>query len=358
MKAKALMHIHKSKGKVISAIKWKKNNIFIVAFVSIGCLLLVIASASTNSISLEAERGKAHGVTEVAESSASGGAYVTFTKPIPKVGVSTGYKILTKNAADRAYELDQIVSVGGKIVRFDSTPSNQYQVEPLVSECLARGLEPLLILFGTSSPVDAATAASFAQSQAIKFKGKVRLFETTNEPDLNGWTPEQVTTFTKAIYPAIKDANPSAVVISGALWKGDPGPVEWVRRMYVAGVKGYFDMFSLHLYDDPNERGSWNIWDMTFYETPSVRSVMNENGDSSKPIVSSETGGPVWKYGNDGQNTIIAHDFDALSNPNTPLAFMLVYSMMDDDVVGYGMLNPNLTQRPSWLTYQQRAIGL
>jgi hypothetical protein len=337
-----------------------KSIISIAVFVCIGCLLIVISNASSPTISIEPESGSLKGVVKAQDSNSSGGAYITFTKSYPKVGISTGYKILTRSAADRAFELDQIVSVGGKIVRFDSTPSNQQEVETLVNECLARNLEPLLSLFGTTSDPsskNATIAAAFARDQARKFKGKVRMFETVNEPDLNGWTPEELTVFTKAVYPVIKQENPDAIVITGALWKGDPGPVAWVQRMYAAGIKGYFDMLSLHLYDDPNERGSWNIWDMAFYDTPSVRSVMDSNGDSAKPIASTETGGPVWKYGNDGQNTIIMHDFDALNNPNTPLSFMLVYSMTDDDVAGYGLLNPDLSKRPSWYTYQQRTNG-
>src|SRR6476620_8112691 len=72
---------------------------------------------------------------------------------IPRFGVATGYKILTRSAADRAYELDQIKAIGAKMVRFDSTPGNQSQVDAVVAAVLARGMEPMLILFGTTAPV-------------------------------------------------------------------------------------------------------------------------------------------------------------------------------------------------------------
>ena len=275
---------------------------------------------------------------------------------IPRFGIATGYKILTRSAADQKFELDQIQAIGAKIVRFDSLPGNQAQVDPLVNGVIARGMEPLLVLFGTTAPISPSTAAAFAGSQATKWKGKVRLYEFANEPDLNGWNG---TNYAKALIPAynaIKAADPKAIVIAGALWKGAGGPVQWVTDMYNAGAKGHFDILSMHLYDDPLAAGSWNIWNMAFHMTPSVRSVMDAHGDSAIPIASTETGGPTTSYGETGQATIINHDFDALNDPR--LAFVLVYSMMDDVVTsqpGFGLLRPDRSHRPAWSTFKQRA---
>ena len=275
---------------------------------------------------------------------------------IPRFGISTGYKILNRNAADQNFELDQIQAVGAKIVRLDSLPGNQAQLDPVVAGVLARGMEPMLILFGTTGPLNPSTAASFASSQAAKWKGRVRLYEFANEPDLQGWTG---TTYAQALIPlsdAIKSADPNAVVIAGALWKGSPGgPVQFVTDMYNAGAKGHFDILSLHLYDDPFASGDWNVWNMAFHTTPSVRSVMDAHGDSAIPIGASEAGGPVYKYGETGQATIVGHDFDALqSDPR--LAFVCLYSMMDDPVAGFGLLRPDRSQRPAWTAFRSRAL--
>jgi Cellulase (glycosyl hydrolase family 5) len=272
---------------------------------------------------------------------------------IPRFGIATGYKILTRSAADQAYELDQIKAVGGKIVRFDSTPNNQAQVDSVVAGVLARGMEPLLILWGTRGVLDPSTAAAFAGSQAAKWKGRVRLYEFANEPDLHGWTGTSYAQALIPVYDAIKAADPNAIVIGGALWKGAGGPVQFVTDMYNAGAKGHFDILSLHLYDDPLAPGSWNIWNMAFHFTPSVRSVMDAHGDANIPIASTETGGPVTSYGESGQATIVGHDFDALGDPR--LAFICVYAMMDDDVSGFGLLRPDRTQRPAWAVYHDRA---
>jgi len=85
-----------------------------------------------------------------------------------------------------------------------------------------------------------------------------------------------------------------------------------------------------------------------------VTSVMDAHGDTAMPIASTETGGPTTSYGESGQATIIGHDFDALDDPR--LAFVLVYSMMDDVVTsqpGFGLLRPDRSHRPAWSTFKQ-----
>jgi hypothetical protein len=280
---------------------------------------------------------------------------------LPRFGISTGYKILTRTPAEQNYELDQIQAIGAKVVRFDSLPGNQAQVDPVVTGLLARGMEPFLILFGTTGPISPSTAASFASSQATKWKGRVRLYEFANEPDLDGWTPEQYTAALKTTYTALKAADPKAILVGGALWKWDQGPTanpsggarEWVRRMYAAGAKGYFDMLSLHLYDDPDQHGSWNLWDQAFTMSPSIRSIMDSNGDQAVPIISTESGGPVSTYGEGGQATIVDHDFNHLYAGQ--LGMLFVYTMLNDDVSGFGLLRDDRTRRPAWSTFWSRA---
>jgi hypothetical protein len=273
---------------------------------------------------------------------------------IPRFGIATGYKILTRSAADQSFELDQIKAIGAKIVRFDSLPSNQTQADSVVSGVLARGMEPMLILFGTTPPVSPSDAAAFAANQAAKWKGRVRLYEFTNEPDLHGWSGTAYARSLIPAYNAIKSVDPNAIVIAGALWTGADGPVQFVTDMYNAGAKGHFDILSLHLYDDPFAAGTWNIWNMAFHMTPSVRSVMDAHGDTAIPIGATEAGGPVTKYGEDGQAKIVADDFSALK-ADSRLAFVCVYSMMDDEVPGFGLLRPDRTQRPAWAAYKTAA---
>jgi Cellulase (glycosyl hydrolase family 5)/Bacterial Ig domain len=276
------------------------------------------------------------------------------TGSIPRFGIATGYKILTRSASDQAFELDNIKAAGAKLVRFDSLPGNQTQVDSVVDGVRARGMESILVLFGTTGVVSPSAAASFASSQATKWKGRVRLYEFTNEPDLHGWNGTNYAQALIPVYNAIKAADPNAIVIAGALWKGAGGPVQFVTDMYNAGAKGHFDVLSLHLYDDPFAAGTWNIWNMAFHMSPSVRSVMDAHGDQAIPIGATEAGGPIGTYGENGQATIVGHDFDALAN-DPRLAFVCVYSMMDDDVTGFGLLRGDRSKRPAWSVYANRA---
>ena len=95
---------------------------------------------------------------------------------------------------------------------------------------------------------------------------------------------------------------------------------------------------------------------MAFHMSPSVRSVMDAHGDQSVPIGATEAGGPANKYGESGQAAIVGHDFDALSG-DSRLAFVCVYSMMDDEVPGFGLLNPDRSRRQAWNVYASRATS-
>lgn len=311
------------------------------------------------------QQATASSTVSVANATGTGAPPAVSTVPadVPRFGISLGGKSLFRSAADRAFELDQIQAVANghpAVVRIDSDPGNQQWLDQWVAEALPRKLEPLLILFGTTKPVTADEAASFAAAQGAKWKGKIRLYEFTNEPDLNGWTPEQYTADLKAAYVALKKADPNAILVAGALWKWDAGSTanasggarEWVRRMYADGAKGYFDVLSLHFYDDPDDHGAWNLWDQAFTTGPSIRSIMDANGDSSIPIFSTESGGPTDKYGEDGQATIIDHDFNHLYSGQ--IRMMLAYTMLNDDVPGFGLLRDDRTRRPAWNTFQRR----
>ena len=95
----------------------------------------------------------------------------------------------------------------------------------------------------------------------------------------------------------------------------------------------------------------WSMWDWAFGNPglpDSIRALMNRNGDQAKPIIVSEYDlGPVPKYTESAEATLIAH---ALTDPRP--AMIAAYTMLDDDVVGYGMLRPDRTRRPAWSAYQ------
>lgn len=279
---------------------------------------------------------------------------------LPRFGISPGYKILNRSPADRAFELDQMKGAGAQIVRLDYVEPEKADV--VIEEALARGLEPLLCVGGTTRAPGPSLSdyTALATTAAARWGGKVRFFELMNEPNLNGWTSATYTPYLKEAYAAIKRSSPGATVLTGGFFTAPPGTdayaPSWMQGIYAHGGKGSFDMVAVHLYEDPKARGAWNIWDQTFSLTPSVRSVMDANGDGDKLIVSTESGANVDKVGEEKQAITVRDAYtEFASRPNT--GFIIQYSMMNDDVNGYGMLRDDRSRRPVWDVFHQLATG-
>lgn len=83
----------------------------------------------------------------------------------------------------------------------------------------------------------------------------------------------------KLAYPAIKQANPRALVLTGGMTDTD----EFPRGIYEAGGREFFDIMAIHTYGVPI---SWAFVDRGMR----VREIMRENGDAQKPLWNTEFG--------------------------------------------------------------------
>ena len=135
-------------------------------------------------------------------------------------------------------------------------------LDDAVDTALADNIEPLLILvyghslYGGDKPRSAAALAAFtryALHVTKHFEGRVRLFDLWNEWDgrtgrTSLGTPEDYVALARHAYPAIKAANPQAVVLSGGISRHglDHGFVE--RFIELGGLR-YVDALSLHPYN-------------------------------------------------------------------------------------------------------------
>ncbi len=106
-------------------------------------------------------------------------------------------------------------------------------------------------------------------------------FEIWNEPDQVNeqyWAgPNKVAKYvalTKAAYPAIKRVAPQVKVLAGSFVGGNG---KWLRALYAAGMKGYYDALSVHFYD------------LTLSALSTTRAVQKAHGDS-KPLWLAEFG--------------------------------------------------------------------
>ncbi len=131
----------------------------------------------------------------------------------------------------------------------------------------------------------------YAREVVKRYKGKVKYWEIWNEPDQDiYWVPQDgmkaYTELLKKVYPAIKEEDPTAVVVLGGLSGGAVFPL---RKVYANGGGPYFDVVNVHPFVDPLHPDAVNTMRGVYR---GVKKVMDVNGDSAKRIWFTEIGCP------------------------------------------------------------------
>lgn len=294
---------------------------------------------------------------------------------LPRYGTANGSRYPFRSAADQDFEVAQEVALHSKLMRVDCAPGGNTVA---VNKIVAAGVQPVCLIASTASwdyPTShtAGELGSICSSEASALKGRARVFETINEPDLRGWAGHgaQWAPYQRACYQAIKAVQPNAVVLFPGMFEGPSGNtvlVDFVRDYYAAGGRAYMDAMNVHLYGDPAVcGGTRSIWAQTFgcaggiYASYNVRSVMNANGDAGKAIVCTECGARVSSAADEPWQrdivTRVLQAADGVGTGNRKLAFTLIYDVIDDEVVGYGMLRPDRSRRPSFSAFQAVAAS-
>jgi hypothetical protein len=212
-------------------------------------------------------------------------------------------------AGDTAQTWSDLEQSGAKLVRtfvsWDTLAGGTRNLQMakyrgLADKAAARGMRTLLTV--TGGPLPQPTPAQYAgvvADLATQLKGRNVAYEVWNEPDekdfwLNGPQPAEYAALLKAAYPAIKGADPAAVVLVGGLVGND---FEFVEHLYDNGAKGHFDGVGVHtdtacLTTDPREyyrEPSGRIGRYSFTGYREVRATMLAHGDD-KPVWMTELG--------------------------------------------------------------------
>jgi hypothetical protein len=146
-------------------------------------------------------------------------------------------------------------------------------------------------------PRDPETFASFSAFLVQRYGAKLAAYEIWNEPDHQNqlyWAgPDKVARYvamTKAAYPALKAVAPNVPVLAGS-FVGTNGL--WLKALYAAGIKGYYDGLAVHFYDLP------------LYGLSNTRAVQKAAGDT-KPLWLTEFG---WSscYAKNGPAVLAEH---------------------------------------------------
>jgi hypothetical protein len=264
-------------------------------------------------------------------------------------GVAMSDTLQHMNDVQMDATLNDLKSVGFKWIRFDMVwasvqpngPSTfkWAEYDRIVTAARAKGFSLLPTLAyapawarqsacassDTCAPTDMSQFAAFAHAAAAHYAGQgVVNWEVWNEPNLKGfWLPApdavSYTGMLKATYLAIKSAEPGAVVITGGTGSldGRASSIEqrvFLRQMYAAGAKPYFDAVGYHPYSYPVLASSvrdWSGWSKMSDLSDSLRSIMTANGDGGKVLWLTEYGAPTGGPGKVVTPTGYNEDVDA-----------------------------------------------
>lgn len=161
---------------------------------------------------------------------------------------------------------------------------------------------------GEKAPPDAlADWGDYVYAVVSRYRGRIRYYQLWNEPNIypewgeQAVDPEGYTRLLCKGYRRAKEADPQAVIISGALaptvslYPG-PGPgtglndLVFLQRMYDAGAADCFDIMAVNdymLWSGPTDRRMQPL-NVNFARPTYIRDVMVANGDAAKPIWISE----------------------------------------------------------------------
>ncbi len=361
-----------------------------VGVLAVGAMTFGAGHAGAASVSGSFAQDEAHGKPRPSASSA-----IQFGIADPD--------LITETAAVQASQLAAMKAIGITSVRLDAnwawvqyggpTSFDWSQLDQAVASVRAAGMSldliidgcpPWAAVAGTSGdpspqPASSAQYAQWAADVAARYAPQgVSTFEIWNEPnDVNFWQPKPnpaaYTADLVAAYASIKAVDPSAFVISGGLApEANDGTnvnaVTFLQDMYADGAKGHFDALGYHPYSFPalpNTYESWSGWSQMSQTSPSIRSVMTSNGDSSKQIWITEVGAPSAGpdgIGQTGQATEFTQSIGD-AKKDSWIGGFYIYSWQDqgtdtsNTADWFGLLTAAGAQKPAY-TAVKNAIGV
>jgi hypothetical protein len=151
------------------------------------------------------------------------------------------------------------------------------RLDAQVAQALAKRAQPVLVLgqtpaWASSRPTQVAYVGkgaaaypkllsdwgTYVKTVAKRYKGRVKVYETWNEPNLPGFfsgTAAQMKTLHITAAKLIKSVDPAATVLSPGMPIRRPGSLEWMRAFFASMTAvekaRYVDVVNLHLYPNP-----------------------------------------------------------------------------------------------------------
>ena len=244
-------------------------------------------------------------------------------------GVAEAPGLLSLDDAALDQQLGAIQSAGATWIRFDFLwPSiepqdgqwNWHTYDRVVAAVQSHGLKVLGLLAYTPPwarpagctttdkcpPGDLAAWQQFVTTTVDRYKASVSHWEVWNEPNLRGfWAtgpdPAAYAQLLKATYPAVKQADPNAMVVTGGLAPAETRDAErypiydFAVGMFANGIHGSFDALGIHPYTYPFVPADAFPYN-NYFNLGKYYDLMVANGDSDKQVWSTEAGAPTGTY--------------------------------------------------------------
>ncbi len=358
-----------------------------------------------------------------AESAKAPGVHAAGTGTVlaERTGIAAGSAILWANDVDRNHELDAIAATGARWFTVD-VDWNSIQgagqgtfwwdaTDRLVTEARARGLRIIAGLVYTPAwarppdcpkgtdkclPANPEDFANFARAATQRYgtastdvglRASISVWQIWNEPNHFPFVQPTVdaayyTQILKRAYVTIHNADPTATVLAGGTAPApddtysnrDMSPMNFLRKIYKYGGKGYFDAFAHHPYSfpcSPLYAAPWNA----FTQTKDLHDIMVENGDGAKKIWGTEAGAPtganLGSCGQIGKSVTEAQQAqflaDYLQGWNTDFGSFtgpfVWYQTRDNgtDPMNYddhlGLLHRDWSEKPAYRTLKRLLLG-
>jgi polysaccharide biosynthesis protein PslG len=225
------------------------------------------------------------------------------------------------------------------------------------------------------TPADPARYADALGRLAARYRGRVTGWEIWNEPNLRDFFKASdpaaaYSALARAAYPAVKAADPDAIVVAGALSQSD---YAFTQALYDDGIKGSFDAFSIHPYSEdasPLDPRSGTDKRYSFIRgVPAIRRVMVRNRDAG-PIWLTESGwstAPIrtsdrWRNGVSEAAQARFLTLQMQQAAKWPWVRATIwYDLLDDsgdpgDLAGnYGLRHTDGSAKPAWVRFVKRA---
>ncbi len=158
-------------------------------------------------------------------------------------------------------------------------------------------------------PPDPGSYYSFVRTLVARYRDSVHYWEVWNEPDNPlFWkpapNPAQYAEVLKTAYRAIKDADPTAKVLSGGV---SGNAIPFLEDMLAHGAGNSFDILALHPYAvplDPSQariQSRPEVHKMVDVELNKYRAFLQRHGAGSRPIWVTELGWPAHDWNLDDQ---------------------------------------------------------